>query len=400
MSERNTALINTPIKLKAEFRLASGDLYDPDSFIKVEIFAEDNTTLLEEILPAQIIKEATGVYFVITDVVWNIYPRNIFDKWTFKANAGDPDRYQRTNCYIDDVVIAKEDFRKGFAYENPDLKRYKDWGAIITPDELRYIYAFGNQLYSGVTGETIPDSVLWWYIDNAIASVEMDLNYRIIKKRIFSHASATFLRDDVTDFDEDNDLWEEPYDFDWYQFKKYMYVKLRHFPINKVLKVQFADPLGHKMYEFSQWAKPNKFSDGSIEFFPNVVILAKIPFFASYHAFAALMQNNMYPDAWFIDYEVGFENVKQFRSRHKELVNVIGKISAMNLLDDYGDGRTSALASSSVGLSGISESFSTTMSATSAMFGARLESYRKELKDWYKKNEHKYGNGRTLFTVA
>jgi len=56
----------------------------------------------------------------------------------------------------------------------------------------------------------------------------------------------------------------------------------------------------------------------------------------------------------------------------------------------YGDGRSAAIASRSVSLNNVSESISTTMSATNAMFGARIIQYQKEIKEWFALNRSKY----------
>ena len=34
------------------------------------------------------------------------------------------------------------DCRKGFAFNNPDITSNGGWGCMITPDELRYVFAF------------------------------------------------------------------------------------------------------------------------------------------------------------------------------------------------------------------------------------------------------------------
>ena len=49
-------------------------------------------------------------------------------------------------------------------------------------------------------------------------------------------------------------------------------------------------------------------------------------------------------------------------------------------------------SSSSVSLDGLSESFSSTQSATSAYFGARIASYIKQLEKFVKNNKNKYDN--------
>jgi hypothetical protein len=58
----------------------------------------------------------------------------------------------------------------------------------------------------------------------------------------------------------------------------------------------------------------------------------------------------------------------------------------------YGDGKMSSIASRSVNLNSVSEAISTTMSATSAAFGARILQYQKEIKTWFATNRQKYSN--------
>jgi len=400
MVNRSSAIINEEIRLYNEFRLNhTNELFDPVSISSVEILDTDGITILETIAPAGITRESIGRYYVTTSIDWNNTTRNIFDKWTYIPSLGAVVRTIINNTFVDEILPYQEDFRKGFAYNRPDLLANDGWGSILTPDELRYIFAFGNKLISGTTAETIPDTVLQWYIDNAIQSVEKDLNMKIIKQKVYSKAHIGTKKRDDLDYEAiklENFIWDEPYDFRFSQFKKYMRIKLNHFPAIEITKILFRDPLGQNLYDFTEWARLNTYTDGSVEIFPNALQLSYIPFFTNDPRYWGLLQKDYYPDAWLIDYIIGFEDVMEFRRMYGELFSIIGKISAMNLLDDYGDGRTSALASSSVSLSGISESFSTTMSATSAMFGARLESYRKELKYWWERNKYKYGNKRVL----
>ena len=56
----------------------------------------------------------------------------------------------------------------------------------------------------------------------------------------------------------------------------------------------------------------------------------------------------------------------------------------------YGDGKLAAIASRSVNLNSVSESINTTLSATSATFGARIIQYQKEIKAWFAQNRAKY----------
>jgi len=76
---------------------------------------------------------------------------------------------------------------------------------------------------------------------------------------------------------------------------------------------------------------------------------------------------------------------------------VIRKLAAVTLMNIYGDGKFAAIASRSVNLNSVSESISTTMSATSAAFGARIIQYQKEIKEWFALNSTRYS--RTMIGV-
>lgn len=399
--------------------------------------------------------------------------------------------------------------RKGFGFNNPDLCANNGWGAIITPDELRYIYAWGNPLVAP-NADTYTDEMLQWYIDNAVRFCERDLNVDIIKKRyryrpiLFDHQrdfdtdsfeesyakkigcvnlrnganlttaykiklsidKTTFVEIDVaggtpgiktidqivnninTGFGstiaykynddylmirsntklsnsflefippssndclnlilglsistsyhyifqgwvEDRDFfWEEPYDFSRQEFQNFIFLKLRQRPLLKLWKVDFRDVAGGKVADITNWVKPN-YRKGSLQFFPNTGALANLPLYAgaSFPIANAYQAIGNYPDSFFIDYDAGFESSLEFRAQWTELCGIIGMLAAINLLNDYGDGKAAAIASSSIGLSGVSESYSTTQSATNAMYGARIISYRNELKRFYKENRNKY----------
>lgn len=383
--------------------------------------------------------------------------------------------------------------RKGYAFNEPDLTANDKWGAIITPDEMRYVFAMGLPLIAP-DGQTITNETLQWYIDNAIGNVQRDLDYwfyptffkarpvqgetrdDILALSSFSlkynsaggsGTAATFtvangvlsttitgqtsdnlsitledvasmwhlVRDinaatttstdgytavllgrqnvaptqledaaavdihDTTatltaDQEEDVDyFWEDPYDFDVITFRRFMYTKLRRRPVLEVTKFALYDPLGEVVMDFSNDVKVNHIP-GSVEVFPQFATLASYPLLTAPTPYGVASLRTLwadrFPDGFRIDYKSGFRHVKALKARHNELFEVVGKLAAINLLADYGDGKTAGLASSSVGLSGLSESFSTTMSATSAFFGARIKQFYEDLKRWYDMNKQKY----------
>ena len=52
----------------------------------------------------------------------------------------------------------------------------------------------------------------------------------------------------------------------------------------------------------------------------------------------------------------------------------------------------SGFSSSSLSMDGLSESFSSTQSATSAYFGARIKEYKDDIDKYIKENKHKFGS--------
>jgi hypothetical protein len=89
-----------------------------------------------------------------------------------------------------------------------------------------------------------------------------------------------------------------------------------------------------------------------------------------------------------IDYDVGYETSDDIPM---DLREAIGKNAAISLLNIIGDGLLSGFSSSSLSLDGMSESFSSTQSATSAYFGARIKVYEEELREYLKAARNKFG---------
>lgn len=266
--------------------------------------------------------------------------------------------------------ISLQDVRVGYAFNNPDTSsnHYAEgWGKILTPDELRYVLCFGAPLVA-TNGDTLTDDTLQWYIDNAIGELERYLDCHIIKKQYRYRPSVnpqTGEKEERTDFDTSEKFeWIDPYDYNkqMREFEKYMYVKIRHRPIIDIQNCTLKDLFGNELIDLTKWMRINH-KVGSVQFYPYQNAVFAIPttnypmaggFFPFY--------NVNYPHAIFMDYTVGYENVEDVPL---DLRNILYKIAGTMLLSDFGDGRSSALASGSVSLAGISESYATTMSATS-----------------------------------
>ena len=181
-SERLTGTVNLTTTLQYQFR-KWGDAYDANSITNVRIYptyndAVNETNIIETI--TTISKIGTGLYEYDVAPISNagIY----YDKITLVPDAGEDPWTDISSFTIADTGIAPSgETRKGYAFNNPDFTSKGNWGAIIHPDELRYVYAFGNELVAP-NSQTITDDTLWWYINNAISHVERDLKIKILKK--------------------------------------------------------------------------------------------------------------------------------------------------------------------------------------------------------------------------
>lgn len=92
------------------------------------------------------------------------------------------------------------------------------------------------------------------------------------------------------------------------------------------------------------------------------------------------------PNYWTIRYCTGYDVIPA------DILDAVGKIAAFNVFNILGDLQIGVgIASTSIGIDGLSQSISTTSSATNATFGARIIQFQKELKISLPKLKAKYG---------
>jgi len=401
-SERRSGTVGLTTTLQYQFTKWKVP-YDPYSITKVEIYpsendAINNTNRIQTILSTAITKIGIGLfeYEVSAIATAGVY----FDKIYLVPDSGEAEWVDIEDFAINPATIPPVgESRKGYGFNNPDLTSNGGWGAILTPDELRWIYSFGNELVAP-NYQTITDETLKWYIDTAIANIERDLNVTLMKRIYKYRPIQGQTRIDLGDAEPGVDFeWDEPYDFDSKMMEEYLYITLRHRPILTLDAAEWKDMTGATVTPILDWARVN-YEKGSLQFFPTGGSLASLPLSMGIglNLFGRVTGGRgKYPDAFYFDYTAGFATVAHLWKKWSELFMVVGKLAAINLLNDYGDGRSPGLASSSVSLSGISESYSTTQSATNALYGARLIAFSKELSEWYKRNKNKYGG--VLFGV-
>jgi hypothetical protein len=101
---------------------------------------------------------------------------------------------------------------------------------------------------------------------------------------------------------------------------------------------------------------------------------------------AGTLERNLF---YAIDYVAGFESSDDVPM---DLREIIGKQAAVSLLNIIGRGLMSGFSSSSLSMDGVSESFSSTQSATSAYYGADIKEYKDDIEKYISENKMKFGH--------
>jgi hypothetical protein len=81
------------------------------------------------------------------------------------------------------------------------------------------------------------------------------------------------------------------------------------------------------------------------------------------------------PQMIYVDYVAGYK----IGAVPEDIRNAVAKIASIDILGIAGDAILAGVASLSTGIDGLSESFSTTASATNATYGAHILQYQKEV---------------------
>nr|DAU31851.1 MAG TPA: hypothetical protein [Bacteriophage sp.] len=254
------------------------------------------------------------------------------------------------------------------------------WGTAVTPDDCRYTYLWGTD-FKATNGTYFTDEQIQFFIDEATRYLERMLNISIIKTRIKCQAEDRgFVKG--TDYDE-----EEPfYDFSYRKIQRYGMIQTRHRPVISVEKCELVKRDGSNI---------DLLPDSAVNRQQGVIKFLKRPYMPSDTGRGISTAIGRYGSETFqshlfysIDYTAGYKTSDDIPS---DLRQIIAKVAAISLLNVIGDGLMSGFSSSSLSMDGISESFSSTQSATSAYFGARIAVYQKEVENYIKDNKYRFG---------
>ena len=270
----------------------------------------------------------------------------------------------------------------GYSFNNYKVPEGK-WGTIVTPDDCRYTFLWGTD-FKATNGSMFTDEQIQWFIDAATAEMARQLNITIIKKRIKSMVTVE-QKHLVKGADYDDE--ETPYDFSYRKIQRYGMIQTKQRPILNVTRCTLINKGQNDDVDLLPSVVPDK-KNGVIKFL-------KRPWKPSdtwtgiNDAICRFGAETWNPHLFYaIDYDAGFETSDEVP---QDLRHMIGKMAAISLLNVIGDGLMSGFSSSSLSMDGVSESFSSTQSATSAYFGARIAVYQKEVQEYIQANKYKFG---------
>ena len=255
------------------------------------------------------------------------------------------------------------------------------WGTAVTPDDLRFTYLWGTD-FKATNGQSYTDEQIQYFIDSSTAEIERQLDITIKKRKIRCNAAERNL---VKGIDYDTD--EAVYDFKYARISRYGVIKTRQRPILKL----------HKLELLSRWQSCRNITQTTIvDKTKGLLKLMERPLRPSETSSGIQTAVGTYGNQtlqsqlfYSIDYDAGFETSDDIP---QDLREIIAKQAAVNLLNIIGDGLMSGFSSSSLSMDGLSESFSSTQSATSAYFGARIKEYKDDISNYIKQNKYKFAN--------
>ena len=241
------------------------------------------------------------------------------------------------------------------------ISEFSENEIVFSASNIKKNYLYGVSLVNPKTGETMDDSTIEFYVKAATQEVERYLGIYLNKKEVV----------------EDLDFDIEDY------YSKYNPIKVTY-PVLKVKEV--LGRLGNseilKLPE--QWMTFSKreyvnsrnlfmvingnstITFNTVSFINHFGFPMGVPFYSR--------RTDSIPCFWRITYDTGFCGIIPY-----DILDVIGMLSSIPLLAILGDVRDAGLSSKDLTIDGVRASYSTTSSATTSAYSARILEYTKQL---------------------
>lgn len=246
----------------------------------------------------------------------------------------------------------------------------KNTGLIISPEELLTLYFYGVEIESK-DGTIISNDTIEMYIRSAQTEIENFLSIKL-NEQLITENKGYNRNEYFNDFP----------------------VITTSLPVNKPLLLNgFINDSRQITYPPS-WLTSQFISTGFYSRRMSVVpsgtasaIDSTDVIFTGVMTQIGLQAYKNVPDYWTIQYITGFgyDNIPF------DILNVVGKLASIGLFNIAGDLILGAgIASISLGVDGLSQSLSSTSSATNAGYGARIQAYTKEVNESVKRIKDVY----------
>ena len=232
----------------------------------------------------------------------------------------------------------------------------KNGGLLMSPSELQSMYLFGTAIRDGL-GRPYSTNDVRRYIISAQQQIEKLLSIKIIPQSV----------------QEDRSYYVEDY-------QNWSYLKTT-FPVAAALKLSGVIGEQPQVEYPSEWLSWKRSSEE--RYSRNINILpgqggitnTSSVIFSGIYPQLSMLGRTLIPNYWQVYYITGYQNIPY------DLLNIIGKLASINLFHIAGDLILGAgIASYSLGIDGLSQSISSTSSATNAGYGARVTGYLEDLK--------------------
>lgn len=254
------------------------------------------------------------------------------------------------------------------------------WGVILTPDDIRYTMMWGVD-FKASNGQSFTDAQIEYFIEAAMQETERELNITLPKTIIKCEPEERNIPKEDYDDEESYTIFDQTKieRLGFLPLKKRPVISLQTFDIltfqgDKIRSLLESTKLFKKKGLLTNWKRGWKLTNTQ-----NSVYNALMPYGS------AQRRGGMY---YLVDYIAGYETSDDVPL---DLIQHIGKVATVSMLNIIGDGLIAGFSSSSLSLDGMSESFSSTQSATSAYFGARIMQYKKDMEEYIKKAKGKFG---------
>lgn len=245
-------------------------------------------------------------------------------------------------------------------------QRTYDEGLIMTPKQLKSTYLFGVNLQDD-DGNEMPDELFKFYIRSAQDWLEKELGGVLLCEKTIEG---------------------ECHDYHMADYQSYGFVKLFRYPVQSVESFGFQFPLSQNVTNFDpSWYRAESVG-AQMNLVPTQGTFSSILLSQGGNFLPLFYTGLSYvPHLFRVTYKAGFKKGQV----PPMLLDIIGMKAAMGPLNIAGDLIAGAgIASKSISLDGLSQSISTTASATNAGYGSRIIQYTKQIENLLENARERY----------